>query len=255
MSSDKKFALITGASSGIGMECASALSLSHHILAVGRNAQSIELLRKRCSTQCRIVFLQSDLTEPEEAEAKLTALLQQSAYPIEFFVHCAGAFSVKPLRVLSAQDFTAAFSLAVTAPTLLIKVLMKKRINQQWLKSVVFISSIMSEFAARGYAVYAAAKAAQDALMRNLALELSPQVRVNSVLPGALKTAATAEIFESCEQKGIDYYAAYPLGRGNPADIAAAVSFLLSEQSAWITGQTLRVDGGRTLRLEDLKLS
>ena len=252
---DKKFALISGAGSGIGLACASALSHSHHILAVGRNEQTAEQIRRACGEDCRIVFMQCDLTKPEDAESRLAELLDRTHCQVEHFVHCAGALSLKPLRVLSAADFTSAFALAATAPALIMKVLMKKRINHQCLKSVVFISSILSGFAAKGYAAYSAAKAAQDGLMRNLALELAPAVRVNSVLPGALHTSQTAQIFENCQQAGVDYYSAYPLGRGSTAAIADAVCFLLSEKSAWITGQTLRVDGGRTILLEDLKFN
>ena len=82
--------------------------------------------------------------------------------------------------------------------------------------------------------------------MRCLAVELAPNVRVNSVLPGAVRTRMTEGIFANAEvverMKG-----QYPLGLGNPANIADAVAFLLSEKASWITGQQVTVDGGATI--------
>jgi NAD(P)-dependent dehydrogenase (short-subunit alcohol dehydrogenase family) len=84
--------------------------------------------------------------------------------------------------------------------------------------------------------------------MRALAVELAPEVRVNSVLPGAVETAMTKQVFADPEVAP-RVSAEYPLGTGKPGDIAAAVEFLLSEDARWITGQQLVVDGGRTVNI------
>ena len=84
--------------------------------------------------------------------------------------------------------------------------------------------------------------------MRCLAVELAPNVRVNSVLPGAIQTEMTGNIFENKEV--LDRMAQmYPLGVGKPHDIFEMVEFLLSEKSRWITGQQFTVDGGRTINI------
>jgi NAD(P)-dependent dehydrogenase (short-subunit alcohol dehydrogenase family) len=96
--------------------------------------------------------------------------------------------------------------------------------------------------------IYGSTKGALDSLMRCLAIELAPKVRVNSVLPGGVKTEMTASIYENKEL--IDRMeATYPLGFGYPEDIYEAVNFLLSDKSRWITGQQFTVDGGRTINI------
>ena len=95
---------------------------------------------------------------------------------------------------------------------------------------------------------YGASKAALDGLMRSLAVELAPKVRVNSVLPGAVITEMTKSIFEN-EEVSQRMSAQYPLGIGLPNDIAEAVSFLVSDHARWITGQQLTVDGGRSINI------
>ena len=113
---------------------------------------------------------------------------------------------------------------------------------------MVVISSIWSQFGARGHSLYCASKAAVDGMMRALAVELAPDVRVNSVLPGAVRTPmgeaalTDPEIVEGLRQN-------YPLGIGQPGDVAAAVEFLMSEDARWITGQQFVVDGGRTINM------
>ena len=114
--------------------------------------------------------------------------------------------------------------------------------------SAVLISSNISNFGAKAHSAYGASKAAIDGLMRSLAIELAPNVRINSVLPGGIKTALTARIFEDKELiRKMEL--SYPLGLGCTNDIANAVEFLLSNRSRWITGQQITVDGGRTINL------
>jgi NAD(P)-dependent dehydrogenase (short-subunit alcohol dehydrogenase family) len=96
--------------------------------------------------------------------------------------------------------------------------------------------------------VYCASKGALDAYMRALAVELAPNVRVNSVLPGGVRTPMTESMFADAEWVE-RVQSQYPLGLGTEGDIADSVEFLLSDGARWVTGQQLVVDGGRTVNI------
>jgi NAD(P)-dependent dehydrogenase (short-subunit alcohol dehydrogenase family) len=116
------------------------------------------------------------------------------------------------------------------------------------LRNIVFVSSTASKFGAKGFSLYCASKGALDSLMRALAVELAPGIRVNSVLPGGVRTEMTESMFND-PQLADRLSVNYPLGLGQPSDIALAIEFLLSDKARWITGQQLVVDGGRTVNI------
>jgi NAD(P)-dependent dehydrogenase (short-subunit alcohol dehydrogenase family) len=128
----------------------------------------------------------------------------------------------------------------------IVRILCKRRINRSALRHVVFISSIYSLRGVRGYTPYTTSKGALDSYMQSLAHELAPDVRVNSVLPGAIPTPIAARAFDDPNWVATEE-PRYPLGFGNVEDIAQTVAFLLSDGARWITGQKIVVDGGRTV--------
>jgi NAD(P)-dependent dehydrogenase (short-subunit alcohol dehydrogenase family) len=112
--------------------------------------------------------------------------------------------------------------------------------------AVVNMASVAGLSPAPGIAYYGVSKAALIGLTVQLAAELAPRIRVNAIAPAVVKTRFAAALYEADEEAAA---AAYPLGRlGEPEDIAAAAAFLASDDAAWITGQTLVVDGGGGLR-------
>jgi NAD(P)-dependent dehydrogenase (short-subunit alcohol dehydrogenase family) len=152
------------------------------------------------------------------------------------------------LKMLSVEVLLSSFNVNVISAAMISKILMKRKVNQDTLKSIVFISSNISNFGAKAFSAYASSKAAIDGLMRCLAVELAPAVRVNSVLPGGVRTAMTEYMYQDDEL--IKRMAAtYPLGLGTVQDICAVVKFLLGNDAMWITGQQLTVDGGRTINI------
>jgi NAD(P)-dependent dehydrogenase (short-subunit alcohol dehydrogenase family) len=111
--------------------------------------------------------------------------------------------------------------------------------------SVINVSSVAGLKPAPGIGLYGASKAMLNHLTQGLALELAPSIRVNAVAPAVVRTQFGMPLYEGKEDEVV---AAYPLGRlGEPADIAAAVAFLASDDAAWVTGQILVADGGLTM--------
>jgi 3-oxoacyl-[acyl-carrier protein] reductase len=111
--------------------------------------------------------------------------------------------------------------------------------------SIVNLSSVAGTKPAPGIGFYGASKAMLTHLTQELAVELGPKIRVNAVAPAVVKTRFATALYEGKEE---DVAAAYPLKRlGVPEDVSALVTFLLSAEASWITGQLVVADGGLTL--------
>lgn len=244
----KQFVLVTGATSGIGKEIAIQLSNDYNIVLHGRNLEKLNEVESLCSKKESTLIWSCNLEEIEEVEYSLSQFLSGNDIEIIKFVHCAGIMKMTPLKMSNLNILKQTFNVNVFAPNLISKTLINKKINNGSLKSVVFISSNISNHGAKAMSAYGSSKSALDGLMRSLAIELAPKVRVNSVLPGAVETEMTRDILANQELKQ-RMLASYPLGIGVPNDICQAVSFLLSENSRWITGQQITVDGGRTINI------
>jgi len=240
--------LVTGASSGIGRVIAARLAQHRRLILHGRALDRLEQTRSRCVNPKQHVIWTQDLSHTRDIGSGLSVLLQAESLGVESFVHCAGVLKVLPMRAVELDTAEEVMNVNFLSAAEIVRLLLRKRINQGCLRNIVFVSSTASQFGARGFNLYCASKGALDALMRALAVELAPDIRVNSVLPGGVKTEMTAAMF-SDPQLESRLVAGYPLGPGDPADIAAAIEFLLSESARWITGQQLVVDGGRTVNI------
>ena len=243
-----KYLLISGASSGIGRCIAVGLSTRYNLILLGRRDEHLQETKSLCSNSDSQLIINIDLSKTTDIEKALSLFLRVNDIEVTHFIHCAGLMQMLPLKMITADSINAIFSTNVASAALICKVLMQRSINSTALKGIVFISSNISNFGAKAFSVYAASKAALDALMRCLAVELAPRVRVNSVLPGAIHTEMTESIFQNKET--VDRLSGtYPLGLGQPEDIYSMVDFLVSEKSRWITGQQFVVDGGRTINI------
>lgn len=156
-------------------------------------------------------------------------------------VYFPGSINLKPFRSLKLEDFQDDFNIHVLGAVNSLKAY-QAQLNEG--ASVVLISSVAANVGMPFHASVASVKAALEGLGRSLAAEWAPKIRVNVVAPSltitpmAEKLTNTPEKIEAGAQR-------HPLKRlGNPEDFASCISFLLSEQSAWITGQVLPVDGG-----------
>lgn len=249
MSEPAVYTLITGASSGLGRAAAIRLAQEGRALILhGRNLDRLEETRQMCATPERHVLWPFDLKQVGDLAASLTPLLAPAGRAVEAFVHCAGMVTVLPMKSIDYRVAQEIMNVNFFSAVEIVNLLLKKKVNAQKLVNVLFISSIWSRYGAKAHAAYCASKAALDGLMRALAVELAPAVRVNSILPGAIQTAmaeqgfADPAIVEKLHQD-------YPLGLGQPGDIAEAIAFVLSDKARWVTGQQLVIDGGRTANM------
>lgn len=242
------FTLITGASSGIGREIALRLSRNRRLILQGRNFERLNETRAGCHNAEQHVVWPLDLKQPSVLETGLRELLAKNGLAVDVFVHSAGALKIAPMRNMDLASAQELMNVNFFSASELVRLLLKKAVNGRHLRNIVFISSTASRFGAKGFNLYCASKGALDSLMRALAVELAPEIRVNSVLPGGIRTAMTDSMF-SDSALAARLEADYPLGLGKPGDIASAVEFLVSENARWVTGQQLVVDGGRTVNI------
>jgi NAD(P)-dependent dehydrogenase (short-subunit alcohol dehydrogenase family) len=248
MDNNKQYTLVTGASSGIGRFIAIKLSASGNVILCGRDEERLKKTKAECSEDYNQLIFRYDLGDIDNLEKELGDFVLANNAEVVHFVHCAGYMKMLPVRMTTIETLRFTFSVNVFAAFLIVKLLMHKKINNGALKSVVFISSNISKHGAKAFSAYGSSKGALDAIMRSLAVELAPAVRVNSVLPGAIKTEMTEDIFNDPEKVQRMTFT-YPLGLGKVEDISHAVEFLLSEKASWITGQQITVDGGRTINI------
>ncbi len=162
---------------------------------------------------------------------------------IHGLVYCPGSINLKPFRALSLDAFREDFELNVIGA---IKVLQAalKGLKQVAGSSIVLFSTVAVGHGIPAHASIAASKGAVEGLARSLAAELSPDIRVNCIAPALTSTPLTARFF-SDDTKAAALAEKYPLARtGTVDDMAATACFLLSDDSSWMTGQVLAVDGG-----------
>ena len=238
------YTLLTGATSGIGLDLAVRLSRERNLILVGRNETKLDETIRQIGGTHKVLKLVCDLdADRRQVASCLAGFIQNGDLQIEALVHCAGTSKVMPLRQADTDSIDSIFNVNILSAMELVRPLLKKE-NKGALKNVVFVSSLASIRGEKGNAVYAASKGALNALTISLAKELAPKVRVNSVSPGTVETPMTQCFLES--EAGAAHLQTYPLGVGHCEDISNLICFLLSEESRWITGQNIVIDGGRS---------
>jgi len=240
------YTLITGASSGFGSSVAQKLSATRRLILVGRKAETLEIVRAKCSSpESHLVWVR-DLSRLEGVGDELAALLAAKNATVDHFVHSAGLLTIQYARAIEMPSVMQLFNVNVFSSLEIIRPLVQKKVNQGALRSITFISSVATRVGASGYSAYSASKGAVNGISLSLAVELAPAVRVNSILPGIVGTEMNTEHFAQSEFVE-SVLATHPLGLGKAEDVAEAVEFLASDKARWITGQEIVVDGGRTV--------
>jgi NAD(P)-dependent dehydrogenase (short-subunit alcohol dehydrogenase family) len=205
--------------------------------------EQLEELRDSLSEPNQHCILALDLSDVEQSKKTLTSYLKDTGISVCYAVFAAGIFSIKPLRMIDYSFLKLSYDIAVFSVFSIMQVLSSKKTNSDFLKSVVLISSINAKMGVKGYSVYASLKSSMLGLMKSLAVELAPKVRINAVMPGGIKTRTTQFLYDA--EEGIN--PRYLLGEGKCKDVSNMIDFLLSDKSEWITGQEFVVDGGLTI--------
>ena len=183
-----------------------------------------------------------DLTDEEQLKE---AVLQTE--PLDGIVFSAGINEFVPVKYVKQEKIDKLFQTNYFSQLILLQMLLKKKLVNKG-ASIVFISSVSSEMGIPGTLLYASSKGAINSAVRVLASELSPRnIRVNAILPGIVRTEMLAGTNVS-EEQFTEQEEQYPLGLGTPEDVGYAVIYHLSDASRWLTGQSMVLDGGLTLK-------
>ena len=164
---------------------------------------------------------------------------------IDGFVYCPGAINLKPFHRSTIENFHDDLELQVFGAIRAIQGNLQK-LKKSQSASVILISSIAVQRGFPFHSIIGVSKGAIEGLIKNLAAEFAPQIRVNGIAPSIVNSRMSTRLLNSDEKKD-NIASKHPLKRiGEPKDICKIATFLLSEDSSWITGQILRVDGGKS---------
>ena len=237
--------LVTGASSGLGREIAKTLSNNGaQVVLTGRSAEELNHSLLSMSGNHHII-LPYDLSLKDDYK-DLFEKAVSDGIKLDGLVHCAGMVPLIPVNALKRDKIEQCFIINFYAFIELVRCFIKYRNRNSGETSIVEISSISSIYPGNCQTVYASSKAAANAAVQSLAIELaSKQIRVNSVLPGIINTPATQEAILRIGKETHDKTLRNQLQGLIPMEnVASVVLFLLSNGSSSITGRAIYCDGG-----------
>lgn len=241
---ENKKILITGASSGIGQSAAITCSkFGANVIISARKADALQESYEQLEGKNNITII-ADLCSEEDVKR-----LVDKVPTLDGIVFCAGQGMTLPFPFSSKEKFEELFRINLFSSVEILRlVLRKKKLNKG--ASIIFISSVDGNNTFHmGNGVYSATKAAMESIVRSVALELaSKKIRVNTIRPGMIDTKLI-RAGGITEEQLAENLKEYPLNRiGKPEDIANAAIYLLSDASSWVTGTSLVVDGGYTIK-------
>lgn len=245
-----KTILITGASSGIGRQCAiSIAAMGANIVLIGRNTDRLEETKKMMERPDKHLCFSLDLTDYERIPDTIKTIVENIGR-INGLVNCAGISTTLPVKMVTNNHLDYFFQTNVYSSYILTKEVTKISNFAKEGGSIVFISSIMGLVGESGKSLYSMTKGAIQSGVRSLACELAKKnIRVNTISPGVIITPINNKLPHIADpDKRNQLEKMHLLGLGECEDIANACIYLLSDASKWVTGHNLVVDGGYTAR-------
>jgi NAD(P)-dependent dehydrogenase (short-subunit alcohol dehydrogenase family) len=236
---DDRTALVTGAAAGIGAACARRLAAEGAAVLLTDVRPADEVAEQIRADGGRAHALVADVSD-EDAWAEAASLARERFGPVDILVSNAYTVEVAPADATSRASWDRQLAVCLTATFLGVRACLADL--RATGGSVVVISSVHALVGMPGHPAYAAAKGGLVALSRQLAVEYGPVVRVNTVLPGPIRTAAWDRVTPADQARSIAETVARRFGA--PEEVAAAVAFLASSDASYITGTSLVVDGG-----------
>ena len=236
-----KTAFVTGASGGIGGAIAKALAAQGAAVAIGgTKTAALEALSGEIGGKCHIVT--ADLSDRAAADTALAEAEKALGGQVDILVNNAGITRDQLALRMKDEDWDRVIEVNLTAGFRLARAALRGMMKRRWGR-IIGITSVVGATGNPGQANYAASKAGMIGMTKALAAEVASRgITVNCVAPGFIETAMTAVLTEEQNQR---IAGNVPAGRlGTPAEIAAAVVYLASEEAAYVTGATLHVNGG-----------
>lgn len=242
----KKIAIVTGGSSGIGFAIARKFSQQGiHTIILGRDEQKLnEAVALLGSNGEAIAF---DVTNLNSIPELIKKIINQYGQ-VDVLVNNAGINLKKSALEVTDQEFQQILLTNLTSVFALTREVAKNMVAKKS-GSIINISSMAAQYGLPGVVAYAASKTAIEGMTRTLAVELSPNnVRVNCIAPGFIATKMSATALNGDPERKQKVLSRTPMGRlGDPNDVANAAYFLVSDDSTFITGTVVPVDGGNSI--------
>ena len=221
--------LVIGGSSGIGLALVTLLSPDNNVYVASRSSERIDGLK--------VNYIPFDATK----DTIDTSLLPET---LDGFVYCPGSINLRPFKGLKIEAFTDDFEINVMGAIKSLKSVLGLLLASTKASSVVFYSTVAVQTGMPFHSSVSASKGAIEGLTRSLAAEFAPKIRVNAIAPSIVDTPLASKFLNN-DVKMEKANERHPLGRiGTAKELADVTAFLLGDQSSWMTGRILQIDGG-----------